>query len=265
MKAGPAQSAIASSPFRHYSILFPTLSVLAVAGLAWWSLLASSGTMAPVRSEPTIWMGGLTFLAGWGVMMIAMMLPSATPMIALYGRARRRSPQAGRSIPTALFALIYLGVWLLFGVPVYAADALLGLAVRLYQALARLFPYGVALVLLVGGIYQFSTFKTTCLRSCRAPLQFFIGRWRAGYAGTALLALKHSLNCVGCCWALMVILVAAGAMALHWVLLIAAMVAVEKLLPYGEWTARLIGVGLIALGLVVALQPDVARAMHAAM
>jgi predicted metal-binding membrane protein len=117
-------------------------------------------------------------------------------------------------------------------------------------------------VLVAAGVYQFTPLKRACLRVCRNPLSFLLTRSRAGYRGTLGLALEHAAYCVGCCWGLMVVLVAAGAMALHWVLLIAAVVFVEKLLPRGEWTAAIVGSGLLLLGLAVVVHPDLAMVLR---
>jgi predicted metal-binding membrane protein len=197
------------------------------------------------------------YLIAWGVMMAAMMLPSAMPMIAFYGAIKRNFSQNGqRGIPTLLFALIYLALWLAFGIPVYIASVLIDRAVTANPGLANLLPYALAVVLLVAGAFQFSTLKRVCLHSCRSPISFLFGRWRSGYVGTSRMAFEHSAYCIGCCWGLMVVLVAAGAMALQWVLLIAVLVFVEKLLPHGEWAARVIGGVLILLGLLVVMQPN---------
>ena len=196
------------------------------------------------------------YLIAWGVMMAAMMLPSATPMIIVYSTIKRKFSQTGqRGIPTALFALVYLALWLAFGIPVYIVSVLIDRAVIANPSLVSVLPYALAVMLLVAGAFQFSALKRVCLRACRSPLAFLLGRWRTGYVGTSRMALEHSAYCIGCCWSLMVVLVAAGAMALEWVLLIAALVFVEKLLPRGELTARLIGAGLILLGLLVVIQP----------
>jgi predicted metal-binding membrane protein len=199
----------------------------------------------------------LGFLGAWGVMMAAMMLPSATPMIALYSTVSRNLSRSGkRVVPVALFAASYLGVWLAFGVPVYVVGALVGSRARADPAVATVLPYGVAVVLLAAGAYQFTALKRVCLRVCQSPFSFLMTRWRSGYAGTLRVGLSHALYCVGCCWGLMAVLVAAGAMGLHWVLLIAAVVFAEKLLPRGAWTARAVGGVLVALGLAVLARPD---------
>ncbi|MCC6174147.1 MAG: DUF2182 domain-containing protein [Chloroflexi bacterium] len=200
--------------------------------------------------------GAVAYLLAWGVMMTAMMLPSATPMVALYGAIHRHAGESGQhGIATGLFALLYLLAWLVVGIPVYAAGQAVDALTAARPVLAGLLPYGLALVLIVAGAYQFSPLKETCLRACQSPLGFLMARWRPGYAGTIRLGIAHALYCIGCCWALMVVLVAAGAMGLHWVLLIAVVVAAEKLAPWGWWVARFAGAALVALGLLVAIQP----------
>jgi predicted metal-binding membrane protein len=216
---------------------------------------------APMGGSALTGAGG--FVAAWAVMMAAMMLPSATPMIALYGAIHRGRDETGQAAaPTALFALTYLVVWAVVGLPVY----LLGLAAGAVFGMDGISPtYGVALVLVAAGVYQLTPLKTVCLRACRSPVGFLMGHWWPGAAGALRLGLAHALYCVGCCWALMAVLVAAGAMGLAWVVLIALAVFAEKVLPRGELTARAIGVGLIALGVWVLVQPEIAAALRGGM
>src|SRR5688500_7465371 len=150
-------------------------------------------------------------------------------------------------------------VWLGIGVPVYAASVA---GAALGEGGAAWLPYALAVVLAMAGAYQFTAIKRVCLKNCQSPLGFMMERWRAGYGATLRLALAHATYCVGCCWGLMVILVAAGAMSLPWVLLIAAVVFAEKLLPRGEWTARAVGAGLVLLAIAVAIRPDLAVALR---
>ncbi len=232
--------------------------LIAMAALAWAAVVFQAMGMkdAPMTD-------GVAFLGAWGVMMTAMMLPSATPMIALYGGVRRKATPANqKGIPTALFALVYLVVWLALGIPVYAASVVIDVAANSTPAVADRLPYALALILLLAGAYQFSSLKGGCLRVCQSPLGFLMGQWRSGYLGTLKMAWEHAAYCVGCCWGLMVVLVAAGAMALPWVLLIAVLVFAEKVLPHGEWTARIIGGTLILLGLLVAVQPHLATVLR---
>src|SRR5262249_25149618 len=199
----------------------------------------------------------LAFVASWGVMMTAMMLPSALPMIGLYGATQRgASGTVSRGVPVAVFTLVYLAVWAVSGVPVYRAHtALMALS-------PRAFAYGVAVSLLAAGAFQLSHLKQACLSACRSPLGFLLGHWRGGLRGSLVLGWSHAMYCLGCCWALMMVLVAAGAMGLAWVLLITAVGAGEKLPPGGGWVARARGGGLLLLGVAVALHPELVTALR---
>jgi predicted metal-binding membrane protein len=236
-------------------------ALLALMAAAWahvvWSALTDDMAGMDMLMTPTL-VDGLAFVTAWGIMMAAMMLPSALPMIGLYAATQRRQPDAGTAagVPVAVFTLLYLVVWTATGVPMYFASV--ALSALTPQARA----YGLAGLLVVAGAFQLSPLKQVCLRNCRSPLGFLLGRWRAGWRGSLSLGWAHALYCLGCCWALMVVLVAAGAMGLTWVLLIAAVVAAEKVVPGGEWIAWLAGVALMALGAAVVLRPGLALTLR---
>ena len=241
------------------ALTYVVLLVLAAAAWAHVVWMAMTDEMAGMDMvmTPSL-LDGIAFVAAWGIMMAAMMLPSALPMIGLYAATHRTLPVApvAAGVPVAVFTSIYLAVWAATGVPLYFASA----------ALSALPPnaraYGTAVVLVVAGAFQLSPLKQTCLRQCRTPLGFLLGHWRAGWRGSLSLGWAHAVYCLGCCWALMVVLVAAGAMGLAWVLLVAAVVAAEKVLPGGERIARLAGVALVTLGLAVAFRPGLAMALR---
>jgi len=236
------------------AVLSPLLAMQSTSGAG--AGMSGSPGMA---SDTSIVADLVAYLVVWGVMMAAMMLPSAIPMIALYGAVSRKGDRAGQSgLSTFTFALTYLVFWLACGIPVFAASLLLTSAAMANPFVANVLPRAVAVVLVAAGIYQFSPLKQACLRACRSPLGFLLGNWRSGYRGALTIGLKHAASCIGCCLGLMIVLVAAGAMSLPWTLLIATLIFAEKLIPRGEWTARISGVVLVALGLVVLLQPDVA-------
>jgi len=200
---------------------------------------------------------GAAYVAAWAVMMTAMMLPSALPMITLYAATQRNAGSTAlKAIRVGMFALMYLGLWALTGIPIYFASVVLGAVSS--AALA----YVVAGVLVLAGLFQLSPLKQVCLRHCRTPLGFLFGHWREGWQGGLAMGRAHALYCLGCCWALMVVLVVGGAMGLLWVLLIAAVVAAEKLLPRGEWIARTTGVALMLLGIAVAVRPGLATMLR---
>jgi predicted metal-binding membrane protein len=244
----------------HRATLGTSIVLLLVAAGAWVDVIRSSlgaPDMMMTMFMPLTVSDGLAFVASWAVMMVAMMLPSALPMISLYGATqRRRAETASRGAPVAVFTLVYLAVWAASGVPVYLAHT------GLMALPPRAFAYGVGVTLLAAGMFQLSPLKQTCLRACRSPLGFLLGHWRAGLRGSLALGWSHAMYCVGCCWALMVVLVAAGAMGLAWVLLITAVVAAEKLLRGGEWMARATGGAFLLLGVAVVLRPDLVTALR---
>ena len=250
------------SPARHARAAAPGVLVLAAVALpAWLLVLRDASSMA--MPAPSLG-AAAAFTAQWGVMMAAMMLPSAAPMILLYRTVGRRLSAGGEPVAApALFAAVYLLVWLLLGVPVYAAHLAVAAAAARWSWAGAAVPYAVALALAAAGAYQLSAAKHACLRHCEAPLAFLMRRWRSGYAATLRLALAHAAYCVGCCWGLMAILVAAGAMSLPWVLAITVVVFAEKVLPAGRRTARVVGVALLALAVAVAAHPPLAGTIRA--
>jgi predicted metal-binding membrane protein len=241
-------------------------ALLGAAAVAWVSVVRSSlqgDDMMMTMPMPATWADGTAFVLGWAVMMAAMMLPSALPMIALYGAIRGSKVAPGRravghGVPVAIFTAVYLAVWAVSGAPVYLAHT------ALMAVPGSGLAYGVAIVLMAAGAFQLSPLKQACLRACRSPLGFLLGHWRPGGWGSLALGWYHAIYCLGCCWALMLVLVAAGAMGLRWVLLITAVVAAEKLLPGGEWIARATGVALVVLGMTVAVRPELVMVLRGA-
>lgn len=237
-----------------------------VAAQAWVLVLRDASAMSMPMPAPGVspsFAEGAAFVVQWGVMMAAMMLPSAAPMIMLYRTVSRRlSAQGERVVPAPVFGGVYLFLWLLVGVPVYGAYVAVAWASARWPAFHAAMPYAVASVLVVAGVYQFTDAKRVCLRYCESPLGFLMRQWRSGYVATLRLAVRHAGYCIGCCWGLMAILVAAGAMSITWVVAISVVVFAEKVLPRGWRTARVVGVALIALGLAVALRPELAGVMR---
>jgi predicted metal-binding membrane protein len=224
--------------------------VLAIALLAWAALAWLALDMAHPLAQLTMpgssrWTPAnvLAVFAMWAVMMAAMMLPSAWPMVRTVARMGA-APGAARPGPP--FAAAYLAVWLLFS----AAATLLQWAWQslgwLDPMLVGTSPWLLAALLGLAGVYQFSPLKRQCLARCRAPLFFLIGRWRPGTGGAFAMGLRHGLTCVGCCWALMALLFVGGAMNLAWVAALSVAVAIEKLAPGGERLS--LGLGLLLIG-----------------
>ena len=232
-------------------------ALAALLAAAWLYLLAGAGmpsdhmegmAMARMRAQ---WSPGYFALmaAMWAVMMAAMMLPSATPMILVHASIYRR--RAGAALQaTLLFALGYLAVWFAFSLAATAAQWALAEAALLSPALATSSKALAGALLIAAGVYQWTPLKETCLRRCRSPLDFVMFYWREGALGSFLMGLRHGAFCVGCCWLVMALLFVGGLMNLLWVAGIAAFVLVEKLAPAGHWIGRAAGLLLIAWGAV---------------
>src|SRR5438045_7784119 len=172
------------------------------------------------------------FLGTWTVMMAAMMLPSATPMILLHrlgadGRLRTQ-------LWSAAFVAGYLVVWASVGIVVWGAGIAANAIVMPEQR-----AFAVAAVLLLAGVYQFTPLKSTCLRACRTPADFLLTHWYRGLSGQVRLGVEHGLYCLGCCWALMALLAGVGAMSLVWAAGRAFVVLVEKVRPEGAPLGRI--------------------------
>ena len=198
------------------------------------------------------------FLGTWTVMMAAMMLPSATPMILLHrlgadGRVRR-------GLWSAAFVAGYLVVWGSVGIVVWGAAMAAGTFVMPEQR-----AIAVAAILLLAGIYQLTPLKSTCLRACRTPAEFLLTHWHRGLSGQLRLGIEHGLYCLGCCWALMALFVGVGAMSLVWAVGIALVVLIEKVRPEGVAFGRVAGALLIIAAAIVFVFPELAMSVGGSM
>lgn len=231
--------------------------------LAWGYLLSGAGmgmdawamTRMPsafgLTPRPMAWTWGyaLLMLAMWWSMMLAMMLPSATPVILLVTALNRRA-QAGR-LPfgsSAGFVAGYLLGWGAFSLLAVALQGLLMSQGLLTGMLGNTSRPLAGLLLLVAGAWQFSPLKRACLRHCQSPVQFLVQSRQRGDSSLRA-GLRHGLYCLGCCWALMVLLFAGGVMNLYWIIGLTLYVLAEKLLPGAPWLSRLAGAGLLLGGL----------------
>jgi predicted metal-binding membrane protein len=189
--------------------------------------------------------------AMWAVMMIGMMQPSATPMLLTYGVVARRSAAGASAASRQIYALAggYLAVWALFSLGATALQRVLATLLVVSSSMEVTSSAVGATLLLVAGIYQLTPLKLACLRACQSPFGFLMSHWRTGAAGAFKMGFEHGVVCVGCCWALMLLLFAGGVMNLTVIAALTALVAVEKLTPFGTQGARIAGVLLIAAGL----------------
>lgn len=187
--------------------------------------------------------------AMWVVMMIGMMLPSATPTLLLYAGVIRKSPESGRArAHVYFFASGYLLVWIGFSFAATVLQLLLAhwsLINRMMEAGNRVFG---GVLLIAAGLYQFTPFKRACLESCRSPAEFIVRHMKPGLSGALRLGAAQGLYCLGCCWALMLLLFVGGVMNLWWIAALTLFVLLEKVAPLGAQGGRLSGVLIVALG-----------------
>ena len=187
--------------------------------------------------------------AMWAAMMFAMMLPTAAPIVLLYARAlRNRSRQTRPAVSIYALASGYALVWAFFSIGATWLQRLLARAFVLTPMMEPAVPTTAGWLLILAGLYQWTPFKAACLRVCRSPIAMLSAGWRDGPAGAFRMGLSHGLYCLGCCWALMLLLFAGGVMNLAVILALTVWVAIEKLAPFGEQTARIAGVLLTGAG-----------------
>lgn len=193
-------------------------------------------------------------LAMWIVMMFAMMLPSAAPMLfAFHAVARSRSGQRPVGGRLAAFLFGYIAVWCAFSLLASGAQWRLHEAAVVTDSMVSASRFLNAMLLFCAGIFQFMALKQSCLSQCRSPMGFVLSEWRDGARGALVMGLRHGTYCVGCCWALMALLFVGGVMNLLWIAVLSAAVLIEKVLPFGVSAARAMGLSMIGGGLWVLL------------
>lgn len=251
------------SSARRFLLLVGFGSVIA-ASWAWLGLMfrdmsampgMSGGMTGMAKFDPFApsYIGGLIVM--WVVMQVAMMLPSALPMILGFARMKASERRGARiALPVGLFAGGYLAAWTAFGIAAAMLQAGLTGTEVLSSMSMKVSGSGLAGgILVLAGVYQWMPLKRACLRRCRTPVGFLMTEWREGPLGPLVMGLRHGLFCIGCCWAIMCLLFAAGVMNPIWIVGIAAWVLVEKVAPHGEAMTRLAGVGLIVGGFAMML------------
>lgn len=249
---GGATTAARPLTFERGAILGSLLLLAAAA----WALLAWQSNSGEMDSGLAMGMEAPLFLALWVAMMVAIMYPTAAPMILMFARIHRERRARGQSfVPTWVFAGAYMLVWSLTGIAAFAiaagGDALADRWAFLSDNGARI--GGVLLV--AAGLYQVTPLKTVCLSKCRTPMAFILNSWREGTAGAFRMGVDHGVYCLGCCWLLFLILFPLGMMNIAVLALVTLAIFVEKSLPVGRQAAFAFGAALVAYGLVVIAVP----------
>jgi predicted metal-binding membrane protein len=216
-----------------------------------WRMRTTGSCCMIVTADMRPWVSSelLLLFVMWAVMMVAMMAPTAAPMVLTFAAVNRRRQSQRPYVSTSFFLMGYLLAWTIF-------SALATVAQRFLHSVALLSPSMVstsallgAAILIVAGVFQLTPLKHACLAHCRTPLSFIMNEWREGAGGALWMGVKHGVYCLGCCWILMLLLFVTGVMNLIWVGVITAFVMIERIAPGVKWISRVAGVGLIAWGM----------------
>jgi predicted metal-binding membrane protein len=254
-------------PFKANSASSPDAAlratILALALAAWcalWMLSRSpSGHLflhgsahVHLAAERPAWFVA-TFVGGWTLMTVAMMLPTSLPLMQMFHRMVRGRASAPRLV--GILVVGYLFVWVLCGVLLFAMNALLHAGLSLHPSLTAIPWIATATILAIAGLYQFSSLKYACLDKCRSPMSFLMGRWRGGNESLQALRIgtEHGLFCVGCCWSLMLLMFVVSSASLLWMLVLGVVMAVEKNVSWGRRLSAPIGALLLVASLAVVI------------
>ena len=241
--------------------MFIPLCILLITVLAWAYLVhldrqmsadldyeKAMAAMGMSGSQGWTLVDALLAFAMWTVMMIGMMTPAAAPVILLFASMQSERIGRGTSLEILLFALGYAAIWSGFSAVAAGFQLALHEAAQLSTSMAVTGGYWSGAILIAVGLYQWSSLKSMCLTHCRSPLGFLMTNWRAGKLGAFQMGWRHGVYCLGCCWALMVVLFAVGVMNLVWVALLSGIVLLEKIGPRSATIAKVVGVGLVVFG-----------------
>ncbi len=233
-------------------------SLAGVTALAWAYLVVGAVSMDPAGTAGLGRMVALRYwsatdfglmLMMWSVMMVGMMIPTATPMAMIYASVVRKAASQGSILaPTAAFVGGYVVVWCAFSVLATLLQWQLS-RVALLSPMMVLHSSKLGAGLLIGaGLYQMTPLKQACLRHCRSPVHFIAEHWRAGAAGAIRMGAEHGIFCLGCCWLLMMLLFVGSVMNLLWIAMITAFVLFETIGPRGDVGGRIAGIAMVAFG-----------------
>ena len=232
------------------------LYILTGAGMDMGRMTSMSGDAVMTMKLPWTPAYFALMITMWWVMMVAMMLPSAAPMVLLFATVNRKDHRQDRPyVPTGFFVIGYLVAWGSFSLVAVLLQWGLERLVLLSTMMQTTSFYLGAALLIGAGIYQLTPLKHACLRHCRSPFAFVASHWRQGAGGAMRMGLEHSLFCLGCCWVLMLLLFYGGVMNLWWIVGLALYVMIEKLAPAGPRIGRYTGGLLILWGAWVLLGP----------
>jgi predicted metal-binding membrane protein len=254
--AGFVSTNLPKVPLRDRVAIFTSLGLLTL--LCWIYLIDMAVEMNAPGADITCIMCVRTWTAReagimlmmWIIMMIGMMVPTALPMTLIYAAVAKKAAAQGSNIaPTLIFVLGYVVMWTLFSIAATAAQWGLDQFALLSPMMVTTSSLLGAAILISAGVYQLTPLKMSCLRHCRMPMFFISEHWRDGRWGAFRMGLIHGAFCLGCCWALMLLLFFGGVMSLFWIITITLFVLLEKIIPHGIGGAKLAGVLMILFGM----------------
>lgn len=217
-----------------------------------WQMKGMNSNMAMPMMQSWNTIDFLLMFIMWAVMMVAMMVPSAAPMVLMFASVNRKHREKDVPyVPTVVFVLGYLVVWSVFSIAATTAQWGLHEASLLSAMMSSSTPVLGGLLLISAGVFQWTPMKDACLSHCKSPLGFIMTHWKEGKWGAFLMGLHHGAYCVGCCWALMALLFVNGVMNLLWIAFLAAFVLLEKVMYKTSWLPRVTGGLLVAWGLFI--------------
>ena len=254
MERTPPPPPTASAIRRDRVVILIAIVLATVIAWSWLINMARDMTSAPMMGMPAMdpWALGnlISMVIMWVIMMVGMMLPSATPMILIYARVvRQKNTLSAARALTASFTVGYLVVWAAFSVVATLLQAALQDLDLISSMLESTSSVLGGALFIAAGVYQLTPLKRACLKGCRSPLDFVLHSWRKGRIGSLVMGLEHGVLCAGCCWMMMMLLFVVGVMNLFWVAALTVLVLAEKALPAGEWTARIGGVSMLGAGI----------------
>ena len=232
------------------------MSLIALTALAWIytaNLAGNAAQMSGTMAMPNLGHWGVAefgfMLVMWAIMMVAMMLPSATPMILIFAKiCEKRKSERQPFAPTITFVAGYLLVWAGFSLVATALNWGLHAGGQLSSMMGHTPPIIGGAILIAAGVFQWTSLKAACLEHCRSPISFLMAHWHEGTVGAIRMGLHHGAYCLGCCWMLMALLFVLGVMNLPWVAVLTVVVLAEKVLPGGIWLSRILGGFLVIWG-----------------
>ena len=238
---------------RYFLPLMGALIILAWLALWAWGQSPYARFLSHHHLDEVRGGGGLmlVFIAGWALMIVAMMLPTSLPLVTLFHTLTDRRMDQRQLV--SLLLVGYLCIWVLFGVAIYLGDWMLHHAVEHNAWLqAKAWELG-AVTVILAGLYQFTPLKYYCLDKCRAPLSFIMEHWHGRHdkAQALRLGVHHGLFCLGCCWSLMLLMFGVGLGNVGWMLALATVMTIEKNVSWGRWLSAPLGVFLLGWGLAL--------------